>query len=85
MPQYDYRCQSCREVFSEERSMHETSEPKCACGSQEVSRIWNAFIRSSGITPDVGQGASRSSSNAGGGGGGGGCGSCSTHSCGTCH
>ena len=81
MPQYDYRCQTCREVFSEERSMNEASDPKCACGSKEVSRIWNAFIRSGGITPDVGQGASRSQPSSGGGG----CGSCSTHSCGTCH
>lgn len=81
MPQYDYRCQSCREVFSEDRSMHETADPKCEhCGSASVSRIWNAYIRSGGITPDVGQGTSRSTS-----GGGGGCGSCSTHSCGSCH
>jgi putative FmdB family regulatory protein len=83
MPYYEYRCQSCRTVFGEDRSMNEKSEPACgSCGSQTVARIWNAFIRSGGITPDVGQGASSSKSSASGGGG---CGSCSSHSCGTCH
>lgn len=82
MPLYEYRCQDCRDVFGEERSMNETSEPLCtACGSTKVARIWNAMIRAGGVTPDVGQGTTKKSS----GGGGGGCGSCSSHSCGTCH
>jgi len=54
---YEYRCQSCRVIFGEDRSMNEKTEPHCECGSTSVSRIWNAFIRSGGITPDVGQGA----------------------------
>jgi putative FmdB family regulatory protein len=84
MPLYEYRCQECREVFGIERSMNETSQPDCAsCGSTSVNRIWNAYIRAGGVTPDVGQGASKSSSTSSGGGGG--CGSCSSHSCGTCH
>jgi putative FmdB family regulatory protein len=86
MPYYEYRCQSCRTVFGEDRSMHEKSDPVCnSCGSNAVARIWNAFIRAGGITPDVGQGASKLSAGASSGGGGGGCGSCSSHSCGTCH
>ncbi|HEY9677307.1 MAG TPA: FmdB family zinc ribbon protein [Drouetiella sp.] len=84
MPFYEYRCAECREVFGLDRSMSESSQPAdcTACGSTSTNRIWNAFIRSGGITPDVGQGTSRSSSSSGGGGG---CGSCSSHSCGTCH
>lgn len=83
MPYYEYRCQECREVFGVERSMSESSEAcNCdKCGSDNVSRIWNAFIRSGGITPDVGQGSSARKTSSGGGG----CGSCSSHSCGTCH
>lgn len=84
MPMYEYRCQDCREVFGVERSMSEVSEKEncTACGSSSVSRIWNAFIRAGGVTPDVGQGSTKSASSSGGGGG---CGSCSSHSCGTCH
>lgn len=81
MPQYDYRCQDCRHVFTIERSMSETAEPECnSCGQSNVSRIWNAFILSSGSTPDVGQGTARAASSKKSG-----CGSCSSHSCGTCH
>jgi putative FmdB family regulatory protein len=83
MPLYEYRCQKCREVFGIERSMTDETAAACiGCGSDDVSRIWNAYIRTGGSTPDVGQGSSKSSSS---GGGGGGCGSCSSHSCGTCH
>jgi putative FmdB family regulatory protein len=82
MPSYDYRCQECRQAFQVERSMNDPAVAQCdGCGSENVSRIWNAFIRSGGITPDVGQGTAKKTS----GGGGGGCGSCSSHSCGTCH
>lgn len=83
MPYYEFRCQQCREVFGEERSMSEASNPATcsSCGSDQVSRIWNAVIRAKGMTPDVGQGATRTAS----AGGGGGCGSCSSGSCGTCH
>jgi len=81
MPVYEYRCQECRTVFGVDRSMNDTSATSCQdCGSESVSRIWNAFIRSGGITPDVGQGTSRTKSKSGGG-----CGSCSSHACGTCH
>ncbi len=81
MPAYDYRCKDCRQTFTVERSMSESGDDSACehCGSKEVTRIWNAFIRAGGITPDVGQGAPKKSS------GGGGCGSCSSHSCGTCH
>jgi putative FmdB family regulatory protein len=82
MPLYDYRCQDCRIAFTVEKSMTDDSQPVCTeCGSDKASRIWNAFIMSGGNTQDVGQGASQSSSTKKGGG----CGSCSSHSCGTCH
>jgi len=82
MPSYDYRCTDCRETFTVERSMKDSSETNCEhCGSGEVSRIWNMFIRSGGITPDVGQGTSRSSSSRKSSGG---CGSCCGSSCSTC-
>jgi len=83
MAQYDYRCKDCREVFTIERSMTaESTECSCEkCGSADVTRIWNAFIRAGGTTPDVGQGTKPSKSSNGGGGG---CGSCSSSSCGTC-
>jgi putative FmdB family regulatory protein len=83
MPYYEYRCQECREVFGVDRSMGDTSAVNCQlCKSEKVSRIWNAVIRAGGITPDVGQGTSRTSKTTSGGGG---CGSCSSSSCGTCH
>jgi putative FmdB family regulatory protein len=80
MPSYEFRCQKCRQVFAEEHSMTETFTAQCtSCGSEDCSRIWGATIRTGGVTPDVGQGTTKQSS------GGGGCGSCSSHSCGTCH
>ncbi len=82
MPQYDYRCQDCRQLFTIERSMTETVEPACqACGSSNASRIWNAFILAGGSTQDVGQGTSQAGASSKKSG----CGSCSSHSCGTCH
>lgn len=72
MPSYDYRCQECREQFSVERSMTEdASGTVCEhCGSAEVSRIWNMYIRASGAALEPSQG--------------GGCGSCCSSSCGSC-
>lgn len=73
MPSYDYRCTDCREPFTVERSMKDSSETNCEhCGSQNVSRIWNMFIRTSGITQDVGQGRAAAPAPSSGGG----CGSC---------
>jgi putative FmdB family regulatory protein len=73
MPSYDYRCTDCREPFTVERSMKDSTETNCEhCGSENVSRIWNMFIRSSGITQDVGQGRSSAPAPSSGGG----CGSC---------
>jgi putative FmdB family regulatory protein len=83
MPSYEYRCQECRSVFAIERSMKDCSD-NCSCqscGSTDVSRIWNAYIRTGGMTPDVGQGASKSQPKKSQGG----CGSCSSSACGTCH
>jgi len=82
MPSYDYRCQECREPFTVERSMTDSSDTNClACGSTNVTRIWNMILRSGGSTPDVGQSSKKSASSSSGGHG---CGSCSSHSCGTC-
>ncbi|MBC7999246.1 MAG: zinc ribbon domain-containing protein [Leptolyngbya sp.] len=82
MAVYDYRCKDCRVTFTIERPMTaDSTDCACSdCGSKEVTRIWNAFIRSGGSTPDVGQN-SKSEKTSGGGGG---CGSCSTHSCSSC-
>ncbi|MBK9143137.1 MAG: zinc ribbon domain-containing protein [Candidatus Melainabacteria bacterium] len=45
MPSYDYRCLSCRETFTVERSMKDSPETSCQlCGSDDVSRIWNMNI-----------------------------------------
>ena len=81
MPQYDYRCQDCRETFTIERSMNESSDPDCAsCGGKGVNRIWNVTILTGGSKQDVGQGMSASAGTTKSG-----CGSCSSNSCGTCH
>ncbi|HEY9777030.1 MAG TPA: zinc ribbon domain-containing protein [Planktothrix sp.] len=81
MPAYEYRCQKCREVFEIERSMSDNTEPSCSsCGHADVSRIFGAFIRSGGSTPDVGQGTAAVSRKSSGG-----CGSCCSTSCGSCH
>ncbi|MBY0548147.1 MAG: zinc ribbon domain-containing protein [Candidatus Obscuribacterales bacterium] len=81
MPSYDYRCKACSSNVTLERSMSDDTPPVCTdCGSEDLNRVWTAFIISGGSTPDVGQGASsgapapRKS----------GCGSCSSHACGTC-
>ncbi|MBX9670384.1 MAG: zinc ribbon domain-containing protein [Candidatus Obscuribacterales bacterium] len=80
MPNYDYRCTDCREAFTVERSMKDSSETSCtSCGSGKVSRIWNMFIRSGGITTDVGQSRSTATKSSGGG-----CGSCCGSSCASC-
>lgn len=84
MAVYDYRCKDCRVTFTIERPMSaDSSDTSCAdCGSKDVTRIWNAFIRAGGTTPDVGQNSSSGKTSSKGGGGG--CGSCSTHSCSSC-
>ncbi len=80
MPSYDYRCTDCREAFTVERSMKDSAETSCTCcGSSQVSRIWNMFIRSGGITPDVGRSQSTAAKSSGGG-----CGSCCGSSCASC-
>jgi len=81
MPNYDYRCQDCREIFTIVKSMTEEVEPVCGfCGSPNASRIWNLVIRAGGITQDVGQGSKSSGATKRSG-----CGSCSSHQCGSCH
>lgn len=80
MPSYDYRCKGCESQVTLERSMSDESTPVCTeCGSDNLNRIWTAFIISGGSAPDLGQGSggapvARKS----------GCGSCSSHACGTC-
>lgn len=81
MPSYDYRCKGCDHVITLERSMKDESTPVCVdCGSEDLNRIWTAFVISGGSTPDVGQGMSSGSAPKKKSG----CGSCSSHSCGTC-
>ena len=47
--------------------MNETSQARCEkCGTEDVSRIWNATIRTGGMTPDVGQGSSSAPRSSGG-------------------
>ena len=85
MPSYDYRCADCREEFSVERSMSDSTKQNCIhCGTENINRIWNITFRTGGITPDYGQGTGKSS---GGSieGSKSGCGSCVSKSCGTCH
>jgi len=51
MPSYDYRCLSCRETFTVERSMKDSPETSCElCGSDDVSRIWNCLFTSAQST-----------------------------------
>lgn len=81
MPSYDYRCKGCDSQITLERSMMDESTPTCTgCGSEDLNRIWNAFIISGGSTPDVGQGMSSGSAAPRKSG----CGSCSSHACSTC-
>lgn len=47
MPEYEYSCKKCEQVFVIERSMQDFSSDRsdCSCshcGSENVSRIWNA-------------------------------------------
>jgi putative FmdB family regulatory protein len=81
MPSYDYRCSDCQSNFTIEKSMSDDSKPNCtSCGSTNASRIWNAFILTSGSTPDYGQSTKKTQTTTKKSG----CGSCSSHSCGTC-
>lgn len=46
MPMYDYRCQSCKKVFSRIESMadHERRKPSCPkCKSDKVRRVFRRF------------------------------------------
>jgi putative FmdB family regulatory protein len=43
MPEYDYRCADCKEDFTIERSMSDSSAVSCTkCGSKSANRVWNA-------------------------------------------
>lgn len=88
MPNYDYRCEECKQDFTVERSMSDNSVQNClSCGSEKANRIWSVFLMIGGSTPDYGQGTFSSSSSgsttttekksA--------CGSCVSRACGTCH
>ncbi|MCA9806291.1 MAG: zinc ribbon domain-containing protein [Cyanobacteria bacterium HKST-UBA02] len=80
MPSYDYRCLSCRETFTVERSMKDSPETSCElCGSEQVSRIWNMYI-AAGVRSTESETSSRAPARSGGG-----CGSCCGSSCGSCH
>lgn len=47
MPEYEFRCKKCDQDFVIERSMSDTSAVACAqCGSDNISRIWNASVLS---------------------------------------
>lgn len=86
MPNYDYRCQDCKNEFTVERSMCDESRQHCTtCGSENANRIWTVFaMASNGSTPDYGQGTFSSSSGSSEGKKSG-CGSCVSRACGTCH
>lgn len=71
MPSYDYRCTDCKEAFTVERSMKDTTKTLCTeCGSERVSRLWSVPMKTGGAS----QGGTQSESSSGGGGG---CGPCS--------
>jgi putative FmdB family regulatory protein len=68
MPWYDYQCEKCGTVFEVNRSMTETSKPKChACGSTRTVRIYSAapvvFKGSGFYATDSGSRGSTTSSN----------------------
>ena len=79
MPNYDYRCQDCHTEFTVERSMNDQTPVTCRlCSSNKAERIWRTFAMSSGKSSSVAPAATSTQSK-------GGCGSCSSHSCGSCH
>jgi putative FmdB family regulatory protein len=46
MPTYEYRCETCDEIFErrERIAEHEVAEAKCPkCGSEKVIRAFSAF------------------------------------------
>ena len=48
MPEYEYNCKKCEKAFVIERSMTDSSPAKCThCGSDNLSRVWNANFLSS--------------------------------------
>jgi len=89
MPNYDYRCQDCKNEFTVERSMKDdTKQPCLGCGGENANRIWGVvMVATGGSTVDYGQGAwggsttststTTTTSSA--------CGSCISKACGTCH
>ncbi|EKE02390.1 MAG: hypothetical protein ACD_20C00395G0020 [uncultured bacterium] len=45
MPDYDYNCKNCNEIFTVNKSMSDTTIPDCPkCNSPDVKRIWGSFI-----------------------------------------
>ena len=46
MPTYEYRCETCGELFEHRESIaeHEAGKPKCPkCGGAEVTRAYSRF------------------------------------------
>lgn len=46
MPTYEYRCESCGEIFEQRESIaeHEARQPKCPkCGGASVQRKYSRF------------------------------------------
>lgn len=58
MPEYEYRCKNCQQVFSIERSMNASADEaigSCShCGSVDLARIWGAnFLAASVNGPEA--------------------------------
>jgi putative FmdB family regulatory protein len=50
MPTYEYRCETCNEIFEQRESIaeHETAKPQCTkCGGEKVTRAFSAFYAKS--------------------------------------
>ncbi|MDZ7778373.1 MAG: zinc ribbon domain-containing protein [Gemmatimonadota bacterium] len=53
MPMYDYRCEDCGHEFEIDEPMakHDETRQKCSeCGSENVSRVFQAFVQTSSKT-----------------------------------
>lgn len=73
MPIYEYRCQDCRTIFEEMRSMSRADDPiTCSkCGGKESKRIISLVVAHSKGVKSVSGGSTS-------------CASCSSHTCATC-
>lgn len=54
MPMYEYQCEACGERFERLSWGQAEAQARCACGSQQVERIWFSRVAVATAAPEAG-------------------------------